>query len=96
MVKMDEYVTVSVVTALASHANSPNTQGYWTHSWYTSKGMTEKARWQGSAAVTISTASHGIIEHSRDAVEHNQWPHKLGVGMTPGLMSLQSFLQPWY
>ena len=42
MVKIEEYVTVSVVSIRASQIASPNTHGYCRQSQYNSKGMARK------------------------------------------------------
>jgi hypothetical protein len=39
IVRIDEYVTVSVINILASQIISPNTQGYCLQSQYSSKGI---------------------------------------------------------
>ena len=65
MVKIEEYVTVSVVNIRASQIASPNTHGYCRQSQYNSKGMAEKEE-KMKANLTMSEIGNRTI--SQDCI----------------------------
>ena len=65
MVKIEEYVTVSVVNIRASQIASPKTHGYGLQSQYNSKGMAEKEE-KMKANLTMSEIGNRTI--SQDCI----------------------------
>ena len=65
MVKIEEYVTVSVVNIRASQIASPKTHGYCRQSQYNSKGMAEKEE-KMKANLTMSEIGNRTI--SQDCI----------------------------
>ena len=70
MVKIEEYVTVSVVNIRASQIASPNTHGYCRQSQYNSKGMAEKEE-KMKANLTMSEIGNRTISQDCISLGHS-------------------------